>query len=207
MGTPDFFARLGLLIQKDFLDAEFCANYLSEVFSATAVTAPIFRTNIDVGTIGTLVDHTSRKTEQISVSLATELFIYKRLLAIKPMLEQHFNLSLAGCEKPMFYTYKQGSFFAAHQDCSDGQDVPEFIKARRVSIVIFLNGRAETPRPGCYGGGALTFYGLISQPQWQDYGFPLFGEPGMLVAFRSNILHEVKPVTHGERYTIANWFA
>jgi len=28
----------------------------------------------------------------------------------------------------------------------------------------------------------------------------------MLVAFRSETTHEVTPVTHGERYSIASWF-
>jgi SM-20-related protein len=32
------------------------------------------------------------------------------------------------------------------------------------------------------------------------------GEPGLLVAFRSDTVHEVLPVTHGERFTVVSWF-
>jgi SM-20-related protein len=35
----------------------------------------------------------------------------------------------------------------------------------------------------------------------------LIGEPGLLVAFRSDVLHEVEAVTHGERYSIVSWFS
>ena len=31
-------------------------------------------------------------------------------------------------------------------------------------------------------------------------------QPGTLVTFRSETTHEVTPVTHGVRYTIATWF-
>jgi SM-20-related protein len=30
--------------------------------------------------------------------------------------------------------------------------------------------------------------------------------PGTLVAYRAETTHEVTPVTHGERFTIASWF-
>jgi SM-20-related protein len=37
-------------------------------------------------------------------------------------------------------------------------------------------------------------------------GLPLSGEPGLLVAFDSAMVHGVTPVTRGERYTIVTWF-
>jgi SM-20-related protein len=32
-------------------------------------------------------------------------------------------------------------------------------------------------------------------------------EAGLLIAFRSEMLHEVEPVTSGERVTIVSWYA
>jgi predicted 2-oxoglutarate/Fe(II)-dependent dioxygenase YbiX len=52
----------------------------------------------------------------------------------------------------------------------------------------------------------LTFYGLLPGPAWERIGFPLRGEEGLLVAFRSEILHEVTAVRQGDRYTIVTWF-
>jgi len=45
----------------------------------------------------------------------------------------------------------------------------------------------------------LNFY-----DQQGMYGLP--GETGLLVAFAAETLHEVSPVTSGERFTIISWF-
>ena len=76
------------------------------------------------------------------------------------------------------------------------------LKTMAVSIpdctVLFLNDD--------YTGGALTLYGLVDDPKWRDYGFAVAPAPGLLVAFPSDMLHEVTPVIAGERCTVANWF-
>ena len=73
-------------------------------------------------------------------------------------------------------------------------------------IVIFLNDHDEMPAQNAYSGGALAFYGLIHDPRAAKYCFPLFGKTGLLVAFPSDIVHEVQPIVSGERYTIVTWF-
>jgi predicted 2-oxoglutarate/Fe(II)-dependent dioxygenase YbiX len=52
----------------------------------------------------------------------------------------------------------------------------------------------------------LAFYGLIQGAQWEKCGFPLEASPGLLIAFRPSTLHEVRPITFGQRFTIAAWF-
>jgi SM-20-related protein len=90
-------------------------------------------------------------------------------------------------------------------DSSD-KDADE-ASGRRVSAVIFLNESSEEPAPEKYGGGSLAFYGLLQDdPKGQGIGLPLIGSPGSLVAFPSQMIHGVNPVTHGRRYTIASWF-
>jgi SM-20-related protein len=91
-------------------------------------------------------------------------------------------------------------------DSSD-KDADE-ASGRRVSAVIFLNGASEEPSPDVYGGGSLSFYGLLQDdPKGQGVGLPLVGSAGALVAFPSHMIHGVTPVTHGRRYTIASWFS
>jgi SM-20-related protein len=81
------------------------------------------------------------------------------------------------------------------------------VKQRRVSVVVFLNDASGEPAPDSYGGGELTFYGLLGDgPSGSPIGVPLDGKGGELVAFRSGLLHGVGAVTHGERYTIVSWF-
>ncbi|HZC81508.1 MAG TPA: 2OG-Fe(II) oxygenase, partial [Nitrospiraceae bacterium] len=100
---------------------------------------------------------------------------------------------------------REGDFYQVHNDGDNGADAPALTRERKVSVVIFLNSQAQQPVDDTYGGGSLTFYGLIDDPRWLTYGFPLSSEPGLLVAFRSNVLHQVLPVTYGKRYSIVSW--
>jgi 2OG-Fe(II) oxygenase superfamily len=60
--------------------------------------------------------------------------------------------------------------------------------------------------PAGYSGGSLVFYGLMGESSGKTVGLPLAGETGMLIAFPSDLVHAVSPVTAGERYTIVSWF-
>ena len=102
--------------------------------------------------------------------------------------------------------YREGDFFLPHEDSGHEPDDVEEVKERQVSAVLFLNAESEVPGPDIYGGGSLSFYGLIDDPRMKGRGIPLIGEPGLLVAFRPELVHEVTPVTHGERYTVVTWF-
>jgi SM-20-related protein len=126
-----------------------------------------------------------------------------RLLALKPAAEKHFRLRLSGSRPPQFLVYRPGDFFRRHRDSSADPGAGEAATGRKVSAVAFLNGAEGEDG---YGGGALVFYGLLDDPRGEQVGFPLTPEAGLLVAFRSDVIHEVTPVTHGERCTVVSWF-
>jgi predicted 2-oxoglutarate/Fe(II)-dependent dioxygenase YbiX len=200
MPAADFFRSLGLFVARDFFDAAWCERLRLEAVSASKSHATVVRKSIE------RLDEGMRKTKWAGVSASTIAAVKARLLAVKPRLESHFNVTLTGCEEPQCLAYKAGDFFRLHQDTADDPDALTYVRARQVSTVIFLNSAAEARGPESYGGGALTFYGLIDDPCWKTYGFPVVGEQGLLIAFRSNILHEVTVVTQGERYSIVSWF-
>jgi predicted 2-oxoglutarate/Fe(II)-dependent dioxygenase YbiX len=135
---------------------------------------------------------------------ATHVCVHARLRQIQPQLEAHFGLPLSGFEEPNFLRYGPGAFYKPHQDANP--DSPPQTIRRQVSVVIFLNGPGNDSSSDCFAGGALTFYGLMQGAQWESCGLPLEPEPGLLVAFRSDTMHEVQPVTSGERYTVVTWF-
>jgi SM-20-related protein len=115
---------------------------------------------------------------------------------------EHFGVRLSRCEEPQFLWYRTGDFFVAHQDGNTGLVRLDSDKSRLVSVSIFLNQQSETAENDSYSGGSLVF------SDWRlDTRFDLAGEAGTLVAFRSEITHEVTPVTHGERYAIVSWYA
>ena len=122
-------------------------------------------------------------------------------MARKPEIEAHFGIALNECEDPQFLRYEEGDFFVPHQDGNTPM-VWDDSRFRRISAVIFLSERSEAPAEGTYGGGALLFYA-----PWPKQGRIAAGaKPGSLVTFRAETTHEVTPVTHGVRYTIATWF-
>lgn len=201
MPGADFFARFGLFVAKDFFDAEQCAELLAEARSVTSTPA-----TIGIGSDTYAVDESRRRSKWANVSAETVSSVKARLLTLKPAVERHFDVALTDCQDPQFLVYREGDYFRAHSDRRRGSDAAEFSKERRVSAVVFLNGESEAPGTDVYGGGSLTFYGLIGDSRMEEYGIPLQGEPGLLVAFRPELVHEVTPVAHGERYTIVTWF-
>jgi SM-20-related protein len=202
MPKSDFFSRLGLFVRKEFFDAELCHRLRLEASSAQQRPALTYKGGMGTG----MVDENFRRTKSVKVSKQTRLSVAQHLLAVKPALEKHFNLTLLDCQSPDFLLYKEGDFFQPHRDINDHPESPQTLKERRVSVVIFLNDQTEEPRPDAYSGGSLVFYGLIEDPRWKEYGFPMVGERGLLVAFPSDAFHRVSTVTQGERFTIVSWF-
>src|SRR2546425_4972873 len=198
MPTAEFLARFGLFVRKDFLEQELCTRCCREIDEAAQTKATIVRTNETE-----VLDETFRKVKWADVPATTVSLVEARLLALMPTLERHFNVTLTGCQPLDFLTYQEGDFFQVHID--GGDDANHNHRERKVSVVIFLNGQAQQPAHDTYCGGSLTFYGLIDDPRWLTYGFPLNSEPGLLIAFRSETLHQVLPVTHGKRYSIVSW--
>jgi SM-20-related protein len=200
MPSSNSFRRLGLFVIDGFLESADCARLRSEIDSASVEAALITR-----GQVG-LLDESVRRARVAEVSKATASFVRSRFRDLKSDIEQHFRLPLAGCEDPQFLAYDSGCFFSVHKDNNSHPDAADFLKSRRVSVVSFLNPESREPAEGCYGGGQLTLYGLLDGPQWEKCPLPVKGEAGLLVAFRSDLKHEVKPVTFGRRYTIVTWF-
>jgi len=202
MPNADFFTRFGLFVYKGFFDPALCLRIRSEMQTTPSTPATV----VEKEGPDNAVDEKTRSTKSAKVSTQTRSLVEERLLALVPMLGGHFNVQLNGCQKPGFLVYKEGDFFRRHPDNSTDPEAPAFLKERQISAVVFLNSEAEDSEPDSYSGGSLTFYRLMDEPRQRNIGFPLTGEEGLLVAFRSNILHEVTPVTRGERYTIVSWF-
>lgn len=201
MPNADFFTHFGLFAVKGFFDAELCAKLLSEVRSSASTPATV---GIKGDTYA--VDENVRRTKWAEVSAETTAFVEERLLALIPTLERHFDVTLTDCQEPQFLVYREGDFFRPHRDSRRVSDAAEFSKERQLAAVVFLNGESEEPGSDAYGGGSLTFHGLMDDPRMEGHGIPLVGEPGLLIAFPPELVHEVTPVTDGERYTVVTWF-
>ena len=185
-----------LLIVKQFFEPDVCAEMLAELKAAPSNSST-------VSGRGPLrnVDENVRKSLRILPSDKTVELVTRRLLERQREVEKHFGINLDKCEDPQFLHYRVGDFFVAHQDGNTGLLRLETEK-RRISTIIFLSNEADTPQSDSHCGGSLVFSNYRLTPGV----FRMVGERGTLVAFRSETTHEITPLTHGERFSIASWY-
>jgi SM-20-related protein len=198
--TAEFFNRVGLFTLRGFLDAKTCARLRAEAAGAKKVPGA-------VGSEGDeyRIDRASRRTGIADVPDSAQKVVAERLSAVIPDIARHFGIEVEGRQSLQFLVYKKGDFFEAHRDRNESEGAASFSLRRRVSVVAFLNDESDEPREGSYGGGSLTFYGLLGGNRGKQVGLPLVAEAGLLVAFDSRATHAVTPITHGERYTVVTW--
>lgn len=190
---------IDLLEIPGFLDAEALEEVRAEMRRAGGAAATV--TGESEGE-GEAVRFRVRRSTRLAVGDAARERVKALLLARVGELEARFGTALGGCEEPQFLRYTEGDYFVAHQD-GNTPLIHDDTRHRRVSAVVFLSEPSEAPAPGAYGGGALVFHGRWPQPALR---VPVAPPPGTLVAFRAETTHEVTPVTHGERLTVAAFF-
>jgi predicted 2-oxoglutarate/Fe(II)-dependent dioxygenase YbiX len=200
--SVDFFAAIGFFAQREFLDHTLCDRLRAEIRAGPTRKATVLEESRVFD-----VDRSTRSTDWGDVSPEGMAAVEARLTSVMPVVSDHYRLALTGWQKPQFLVYRTGDFFHLHRDNSgESDDVPDLVGARQIAAVVFLNGEGDPASPESYRGGALTFYKLFDQPQSEAIGFPLEAEKGLLVTFPADVLHEVRPVEAGERYTVVTWF-
>jgi predicted 2-oxoglutarate/Fe(II)-dependent dioxygenase YbiX len=193
--AAEFFAHLGFFVCKDFLPADLRLQLLSEMRAGLSHNAGIARASTVV------VDQAVRRTRRVDVIGSAADTIESRLEAMKGTLEKHFT----ELQSPQYLIYRRGDRFTRHHDTAGG-DFLDYVRDRKISVVLFLNSQSDRLQRNTFGGGNLVFYGLIGDSRLSSYGYPLSAEAGTLVAFSSKILHEVTPVTRGVRYSVVSWY-
>jgi SM-20-related protein len=190
--TRDF----DLHLARDFFDAEICEALTAELRMSPANPAVTYKK----GRVGS-VDERVRKVARLIPAPGTVELVQQRLSLYRETLIRHFGIKLERFEEPQFLRYRVGDFFVVHQDGNTGLINLESDKFRRVSVSIFLNAQSDAPKPDHYCGGSLIF------SDWRGgHSCLIRGEVGTLVAFPSELAHEVTPVTCGERFAIVTWY-
>lgn len=187
-----------LLEIEGFLDDAARAAIVAELHAASGAPATV----LGAESSGGMVHAAVRRTTRVAVSPETRALVRQRLMEHRARIAAHFGAELGDCEDPQFLRYETGDFFVPHQDGNTPM-VWDDSRFRRISCVVFLSERADEPAPETYGGGALVFHGPYTAPNER---VAAGARPGSLVAFRAETTHEVTPVTHGVRFTIATWF-
>ena len=198
-----FFSQLGFYVIPQFLPERRCQE-LIDIMSA----APK-RQGLTIGGGGQYkLDERRRSVGDARVPKDATADLKQALLNLRPDLEKHFAMPLEwGGEGPDYLVYRTGDFFKPHRDDEEYPPAPNSrVLRRRVAVILFLNRHSRENRENCFGGGLLNFYGLLDGPKWKNCAFGLEPEPGLLVAFPSSTVHEVTPITFGERYSVLTAF-
>ncbi len=191
----------GVYAVEGFLDRTTCELIKAEMRAGTHARATVYDRDWS-----RVENAAHRSTLRVEVGGAVNSLVRGKLLGARAALGRHFGVELCEFQPPNYLIYKPGDFFEPHKDDSQRPGAPEHVSRRRVSAVVFLSDEEADGRPGEYAGGSLGFYGLLKDPRCAHIGLPVRGRAGLLVAFRSDVFHQVTPVTRGERFTVVSWY-
>lgn len=194
-------SHFNLYLVPNFFDAGECARLIAALRPSPTTQAPVYIEGSDK-----LVHEDIRRTTSLHPADHVFSVVHSRLFEERAALENHFGFSLTDCERPQFLRYQTGDFFVRHQDGNTEQLDFDHLRIRRLSLIVFLNDHTVEPEENSFSGGSLNFYDPKQAGPDGPIAFPLFGETGLLVAFAAETMHEVAPVTSGERFTVITWF-
>ena len=105
----------------------------------------------------------------------------------------NWNFQIDACEAMQLARYNKNGHFKFHQDGNGFtrfDNGNQFVhgKTRKLSMSIILNDE--------YEGGEFEFFGRQQ----------VLGKRGTIIVFPSYMMHRVKPVTKGIRYSLVTWF-
>ena len=108
--------------------------------------------------------------------------------AVMLLNERYFGFDLFGMTEGFQFTRYDAptGFYGAHIDKAFGSTI------RKLSLTVQLSP------PGDYDGGELALQ-IGVEP------VPMPRQQGQLIVFPSYVLHEVRPVTRGTRYSLVSW--
>ena len=201
MSIADEATPFGVLVRESYFSPEECAELVRTLAAQASAPTPVF-----VPERGGYVDAANiRRVRTVEVGAEVRAAVQNRFEQALPDFAAHFGVPLNAIEPVSFLRYGPGDHFQAHRDSSHEGLAKH--AARKVSIVVFLNEGVLEPRDGAFTGGELVLCVFGDDPRVELLGIDLRAEPGTLVAFPSSMVHQVRPVTSGERYTLVSWAA
>ena len=174
-----------------YIDQLYSYAYTEKVFSKTEC-EKIIKIAKEKGLIeGTTTSKTNARLSDITwLYVSDDLkWVFKKITDVVLFLnDKYFNFDIFGLNEGLQFTnYKAPSDkYEKHVDRALG------ILVRKLSLSIQLTDAKD------YEGGELILYE-------DEKGLEMSKEQGTLILFPSFIVHEVKPVTKGERNSLVSW--
>ncbi|MEM9887964.1 MAG: 2OG-Fe(II) oxygenase [Bacteroidota bacterium] len=189
--------KAGVFVRQNFLSAKHCADLRTKILQSRQVSGRVYHD------AQSQINEDLRKTQLAILPYEDIQSIQDLFSDLKPSLATHFGLHLDRCRTPIFCCYQQGDFFKKHQDNgADDPNSPQSLAIRKITVVLFLNTQQPTTKLSHFNGGGLRLYDL------NDHAKPLTvkEEEGLLIAFRSEVYHQVNAIRQGQRFSVVSWF-
>ena len=93
--NPSFFSKFGLYVERGFLDPDQCDRLVADAQAVTSKPATVREGNENV------VDDDYRRTRIAQVSEGSVSLVGDKLEALRPTLENHFQVKTIGCRRSM----------------------------------------------------------------------------------------------------------
>lgn len=193
------FKTANIAIAEDFLSLEECDAVIREMDASDKERAQLVRAGESIldESIRYCFDHHMPAAVKQRFRLRLEEFFVENRAAFASDADYLYG--------PYFMTYQKGSFFKAHRDVANHRNDPLRLAAHRWSVLLYLNGRDPVGQLPTFEGGALVVY--ETNPKLRDRRVVVVPRPGMLLLFRSSLMHEVATVLDGVRYAVAGWMS
>lgn len=191
---PTFLELLGLCVLPGVLTPDECRALNTEALAGPVNPSTVYGADGDV-----LRDY--RSSGEVVLDDGRAAGLRDRLEALAPRIAAHFSLDVTRCQPPQLLRYGPGDFFRRHVDRTRGDDVAPFVRERQLTLVVHV-GEQDVD----YEGGDLVLWGLYG-PGSEDIPTPATLPAGTLVAFPSDVAHEVTDIVSGCRVTLVAWLA
>jgi len=154
---------------------------------------------------GVVLDRAARRACSIEVDPSAIAAVETKLDAVRSDVAAHYGLPLDTREGPGFLRYAEGGFYRRHCDRAAESAWPGASR-RQVSLVVFLNSSRSASPKGEFSGGELVIFQEEADGRQAGEPIRIVPRQGCLVAFHAAMAHEVRPVAHGARDVIVDWF-
>jgi len=192
-------SQLGVFTSPAALSSDQCRDWRQRAVKAESRPGHVYKHG------KSYLDEDARRAQEVGLTPEDEKRLDQHIAAARPALDRHFGMALGPLREYRCMLYDSGDFFVPHYDVKEVEDeAVNNVHKRTVTLLIFLNAPDDPDVP--YEGGELTFFGLLDVPDSDQHGFSVESSQGMMVAFRSNVLHSVTPILSGNRYVIVAWF-